>query len=116
MCILDVQIVDFQACAALIRLSRRALEPPFFSLVDALESDTAGSIVVKSKILTFVNVLVQCTPELELRHQIRSCFIAFDFATVCDDVIAAERKALPPVFTIAEEDDEHAGEEVHALG
>lgn len=44
---------------ALIRLSRRRLETPFFLLMDALKMRVSGGVAAKTSIVRFVNVLVQ---------------------------------------------------------
>ena len=69
-------------CSSLLRLSRRRLEPPFFYLVCGLKSSSEGSVKVKAEISTFVNVLIQCTSEIEIRNQIRNSLLSFEYICI----------------------------------
>ena len=80
-----------RCCESLLRMSRRRLEPPFYHLVQGMKKTAEGSVKVKAEIATFVNVMIQTSNELEIRNEIRSALLAFEYIRVIHQALHAEQ-------------------------
>lgn len=80
--------------SGLLRHSRRRMEPPFYVLIQGLQNRSPGRVLLLAKVLTLINVMIQCTPQLEERNRIRNCFLAFDLLDLCEAHVVVGRQSL----------------------
>jgi len=87
---------------AVVRLSRRRLETPYFLLMDAFKMRVTGGVASKTSILRFINVLIQCTPELEARTMVRNQFLSLEFVRLAHKELAYEQHKVDKAMAASE--------------